>query len=41
VLDNILHDLTKGLEGLALSAWWGTRLQTNLGDDQRLSCNGC
>lgn len=36
VIDDVLHHLHKALEGLAISAWWGTRLQADLGDDQRL-----
>ena len=33
IINNVLHDLTKGLEGLAIPAGRGARLQSNLGDD--------
>jgi hypothetical protein len=36
VLNDVLHDLCKGFEGLAISCWRGFRLQANLGDDERL-----
>jgi len=26
IINNVLHNLTKGLKGLAISAWRGTRL---------------
>lgn len=39
IINNVLHDLTEGLEGLAISAGWWARLQSNLGNNQRLGCD--
>lgn len=39
IFDDVFHDLTEGLEGLAFAAGRRARLQTDLGDDQRLSCD--
>lgn len=39
-LGDVAHDLAKGLEWLPFPARGRTRLETDLGDDQRLGCNG-
>ena len=36
MLDDVLHNLTEGLEGLAFSCRWGPRLQADFGDNEGL-----
>lgn len=41
MLHDVGHDLDEALEGLALSGWERAGLETNFGDDERLSYYCC